>query len=171
MSIFDDDDIDDVDALTDEDRDALAAEKAGISYEPEPQPSREVVAEKEDLSRKLAEERERFARADERRIAAGEARDPRQPQQPQGPPSRLGSRPDDYLDPIGADIWDVRRENELLVQRFEAQQRTAEQNESSARSRMAPTNSAWHTRIIKRPSGTAGDADGESLSAGTGTEG
>lgn len=41
MSIFDDDDIDDVDALTDEDRDALAAEKAGISYEPEPQPSRE----------------------------------------------------------------------------------------------------------------------------------
>jgi hypothetical protein len=130
--LFDDDDVNDVDTLTDDDRAAYAAEARGETYEPESQPSPEVIEEKRELANQLAAERERFARLDERRIAAEEATAPSRQQEPQGPPSRLGARPDDYLDPIGADLWDVRRENEILAHRFEAQQRTAEQNEFTA---------------------------------------
>jgi hypothetical protein len=99
--------LDDSELLTDDDKAALDAEEHG--YEPEPQAALEAIERTRDLENQLAAERERVARLDERRIAAEEASAPRRPQQPQEPPSQLGPRPDDYLDPIGADLWDVRR--------------------------------------------------------------
>jgi hypothetical protein len=127
MFLFDDDDND---ALTDEDKVALDAEERGETYEPEPEPPPELVEEKQQLARQLAAERERFARLDERRIAAEEAAAASsRREEPQGPPSRLGPRPDDYIDPIGADLWDANRRTEMLEHRFEEQQRAAEQNE------------------------------------------
>ena len=61
MFLFDDDDND---VLTDEDKAALDAEERGETYEPEPEAPPELVEEKRELSRQLAEERERFARLD-----------------------------------------------------------------------------------------------------------
>jgi hypothetical protein len=121
--------LDDSELLTDDDKAALDAEEHG--YEPEPQAAPGAIERTRDLENQLAAERERVARLDERRIAAEEASAPRRPQQPQEPPSQLGPKPDDYLDPIGAELWDVRRESELIRMRLDEQQRTAEMNEFS----------------------------------------
>jgi hypothetical protein len=129
VSFIDEMMVDESETLTDEDKAALDAEERGETYEPEPEVPLELVEEKRELARQLAEERERFARLDERRIAREEAEAPNRQQAPAGPPSKLGPRPDDYLDPIGADLWDANRRTEMLEQRFEEQQRAAEQNE------------------------------------------
>jgi hypothetical protein len=129
MSSFIEELVDENEVLSDDDREALAAEERGETYEPEPETPPELVEEKRELSRQLAAERERFARADERRIAREEAEAASRQQEPSGPPSRLGPRPDDYLDPIGADLWDANRRTEMLEHRFAEQQQNAEQNE------------------------------------------
>jgi hypothetical protein len=69
------------------------------------------------LEAELAQERERIARLDERARMARELEEraaAQQRQQTQEIPSKLGAKPDASIDPIGADLWDVRRENELL---------------------------------------------------------
>jgi hypothetical protein len=126
---FIDEMFDESELLSDDDKAALDAEERGETYEAQPAAPAELVREKEQLSRQLAEERERFVRLDERRRAAEEADAPRYAHAPQGPPSRLGPRPDVELDPWGADVWDARRETELLQHRVEQDQADRQQQE------------------------------------------
>jgi hypothetical protein len=126
MFLFDDDEND---VLTDEDKAALDAEERGETYETEPEAPTEIVEEKRELSRQLAAERERFARLDERRIAAEEAAAPSRAQGPSALPSSLGPRPDPDIDPFGADIWDARRETELVRLQIEQDQANRQQQE------------------------------------------
>jgi hypothetical protein len=128
---FIDEMFDESEVLSDEDKAALAAEERGETYEAEPETPPELVEEKRELSRQLAEERERFARLDERRIAREEAEAPSRQQGPPEPPSQLGERPDPYYDPIGADLWDVKREAEVLRLQFHEQQAERQRQEFS----------------------------------------
>lgn len=81
----------------------------------------------------LAAMREERARLDERLKMAREA-DERARQQvlakPVEVPTKLGGRPDPAIDPIGADLWDARREAE--VARYEAAEAKAGNTEISA---------------------------------------
>jgi hypothetical protein len=126
---FIDEMVDESETLTDEDKAALDAEERGETYEPDPEMPPELVEERRELSRQLAEERERFARLDERRIAAEEAVAPSRPQGPSALPSSLGPRPDADIDPFGADIWDARRETELVRLQIEQDQANRQQQE------------------------------------------
>jgi hypothetical protein len=114
---------DESELLSDDDKAALAAEEAGVDYEPEPEPAPEMVEANSQRERELAAEQEREWRLDERMKAARETEEYASRQQPPTePPSRLGPRPDDYIDPIGADLWDTRRDTELLRLQLEGQQ-------------------------------------------------
>lgn len=126
---FIDEMFDESELLNDEDKATLAVEERGETYEPEPEMPPELVEERRELASQLAAERERFARLDERRIAAEEAAAPSRTQEPPEPPSRLGLRPDPDIDPFGADIWDARRESELIRLRMEQDQANREQQE------------------------------------------
>jgi hypothetical protein len=119
--------------LSDDDKAALRAEERGEAYEEEPEAPPEMVEKNRELERELAAERERVWRLDERRRVSEEieAATATRQQQPAEPPSRLGERPDPYYDPIGADLWDVRRETELVRMGLEEQQRSAAQHEFS----------------------------------------
>jgi hypothetical protein len=111
---------DESELLSDDDKAALAAEERGEAYEPEPEPPPEAIEKNRELSEA---EQEAAWRADERMKAARETEEYASRQQPPTePPSRLGPRPDDYIDPIGADLWDTRRDTELLRLQLEGQQ-------------------------------------------------
>ena len=118
--------------LSDDDKAALAAEERGEAYEaPEPQAPPEMVEKNRELESELAAERERVWRLDERRRASQEIETVTRQQQPAEPPTQLGPKPDAYLDPFGADIWEARRETELVRMGLEEQQRSTEQREFS----------------------------------------
>jgi hypothetical protein len=93
---------------------------------------KEAIEKGNALAEQLAAERETKARLDERlkmireseeRAAAEKAKQP-----PAEVPSKLGARPDPTIDPIGADLYDVRRENEILAHRLEQNQAAVGQN-------------------------------------------
>jgi hypothetical protein len=133
---FIDEMFDESELLSDDDKAALAAEERGETYEePEPEPPPEIVERTRELESELAAERERVWRLDERRRAAEEIEaatgQQRLAEQTAEPPTQLGPKPDAYLDPFGADIWEARRETELVRIRLEEQQRAAEQREFS----------------------------------------
>ena len=81
---------------------------------------REVNEKAKTLEAELQAQRERLARLDERAQMAREAeeRARQQPAQPIEIPTKLGTKPDAAIDPIGADLWDAKREAEIA--RFEA---------------------------------------------------
>jgi hypothetical protein len=133
MSSFIEELIDENETLSDADREALAAEEAGVSYEPEPEAPPEMVEKNHELESELAAEQERNWRLDERRRISQEieAATATRREEPRELPTRLGPRPDPELDPWGSDIWDARRETELVRMGLEEQQRSAEQREFS----------------------------------------
>ena len=98
---------------------------------------KELSKKNKELEEALQSERLRLARLDERAQVAREAeeRARQQPQKPVEVPSKLGARPDAAIDPIGADLYDVRRENEILAYRLEQNERgvgqTAQQVEQT----------------------------------------
>lgn len=87
---------------------------------------KEVNDKAKTLEDQLTAEREKGARLDERIKMARESEERAAAQARQQPapeaPTKLGARPDPGIDPIGADIWDVRRENEVLAHKLEQNQ-------------------------------------------------
>lgn len=73
----------------------------------------ELVAERKELESKLREERERWARLEERQKliseekAAAKAAEDRAAEEAE----RAAARPDPAIDPIGAELWDLKEEN------------------------------------------------------------
>lgn len=66
--------------------------------------------------KELNEQREKWARLDERTKQIKEARE--QAERARAEAEQAAKRPDPALDPVGAELWDVRQQNQQLVAQF-----------------------------------------------------
>lgn len=97
----------------------------------------EKVKETNEAKREAAELRERWARLEERQKVAREEREATQRQQEQA--ARAAERPDPTVDPIGAELWDLKewKKNQeqvvsQLQQRFTEQVTGIQQNQETS---------------------------------------
>lgn len=81
----------------------------------------QLLQERYELQRQLTEERERWARLDERTKQIKEAREVSQQAQ------EAAQRPDSSIDPLGAELWDTKKAlNELVAWRQQQEQQFAQ---------------------------------------------